>query len=295
MLPTARRRTYRPASFVWERNTSPDSFTRERMRSLIALSVSSCTPDGAYRKQTSEKCTAAATSHSGSARRDAAVGAVDVTPQRFALADLGDRGDGIDAGRARRPHRRHACEREKALRAVVVDDPREGVGTHPQLVVDRDMDEILEPEAERQRRLVDRRVRVLRGVNAESRQIGASSHAARPNRELRFGLARGREREERRNRRRVVQKPEPAAGQAEHLAQPIGGHFLELRPGWPPSPQHGLHVERGDQHLAEDARDGGGGREVAEEPRMIPVGDARNDLLLEIAKDTANGLTLLGR
>ena len=93
-------------------------------------------------------------------------------------------------------------------------------------------------------RLVDRRMRVRRAVDAQPRQIGAARHAALADLELRLRLARRGEREHRRDRRRVVRDAEPAVAQAEHLPQPIGGDLLELRRGGRRLPQHRLHVER---------------------------------------------------
>ena len=128
---------------------------------------------------------------------------------------------------------------------------------------------------------------MVRRIDPQPWQIRASGHATRADVELGPCLARGSQREHRRDRGGVVEKAEPAAGQAKHLAQPIGRDLLELRRRGRGAPEHRLDVERGDEQLAKDAGHGGRGREVAEESWVVPVGDAGNDLGFEVAKNVA--------
>src|SRR4051812_25396787 len=130
-------------------------------------------------------------------------------------------------------------------------------------------------------------MRVAGSVDAQSGQVGTSRHATGADVQLGLRLPCRGERQHRRNGRCVVEESKPTAGQAEHLAKPIGGDLLELRGGWRRTPELYLHIQRGDEQLADDARYGRRRGEVAEEAGMIPMRDARNNLPLEIAQNLA--------
>ena len=90
-----------------------------------------------------------------------------------------------------------------------------------------DLHDVLESESERERGLVDRRVRVRRAVDAEPRQIGAAGHAALANGELRLApRAPPRARASYEIDAVSVVMPEPTVAQAEHLTQPIRHDLL---------------------------------------------------------------------
>src|SRR6185437_14483357 len=88
---------------------------------------------------------------------------------------------------------------------------------------------------------------------------------------------------------------EPALAKPEHLPQPVGRHLLQLRLRRRRLPQHRLHIERRDEHLGDDPRHRRGRGEIAEERRVIPVRDSRNDRALEIVEDPRQRLGPLGR
>ena len=150
-------------------------------------------------------------------------------------------------------------------------------------------------EAEQDHRLVDRRVRVLAAVDADA----GAGRRARPGPRARTSgtarLARGGERVQRRDRRRVVDHALERVGQAEQLPQPAERHLLELGRRRRGAPQHRLLVERGGQELGEDAGRAAGDGEVGEEAGMVPVRDAGQDDALEVGEDRVERLAVLGR
>ena len=206
-------------------------------------------------------------------------------PDVVGAADARDGRHGIDARRARRADSRHAGEREMAARDVCRNRLLEGVRAHAKLGIDRNLDHVVQSDADRQRALVDGRVRMLRAVDAEHWEVGAPRHAPRANREGRFGLARCGEGEHRRDGRRVVDEPEPSRTESEELAEPVHRELLELRRRRGCLPQHRVDVERRGEQLGKNARDRRGDGEVGEEARVVPVRDAGEDLRLEIAEN----------
>ena len=78
---------------------------------------------------------------------NATVRTVDVQPDPFTPADLGDRGNRIDARDARRANGGDAREREAAAGVVVGDRGGERGGPHAEVGVDIDMDDVVEPQA----------------------------------------------------------------------------------------------------------------------------------------------------
>jgi hypothetical protein len=112
---------------------------------------------------------------------------------------------------------------------------------------------------------------------------------------LRMRLARGRQCRHRRRGRGVLDVPVPAGGKPEQLREPGQGHLLELGRGRRGPPENRDVVERRRQQLGEDPGLRGGGGEVGEEARMLPVRDTRQQELLQIAKDVGEGLRPLRR
>ncbi len=74
-----------------------------------------------------------------------------------------------------------------------------------------------------------------------------------------------------RGRGGVREQPVEGRRQAEGVTQPAHGDLLQLGGGRARAPQHRVGHERAHEHLAEDARARGGGREVGEETRVLPV------------------------
>ena len=87
-------------------------------------------------------------------------------------------------------------------------------------------------------------------------------------------------------------RPNQPFAQPEQLAQPVERSELELRRGGRRLPQHRVHVERRNQHLGQDAGCRRRDREVGEEPRVVPVRDARHDEPLEVIEHRIERLGL---
>ena len=89
--------------------------------------------------------------------------------------------------------------------------------------------------------------------------------------------------------------PVEAPRKADQLPHPVEDELLELGGGGRRPPEHRVDVQRGDQELRQDPRLGARDREVGEEARVVPVRDAREEHLVEIAQDGGERLGLPGR
>ena len=114
----------------------------------------------------------------GHHRRDAGVRRVDVQPHRVRPADLRDSRDRVDGRGRGRADRRDDRERPHARSDVARDGPFEVVGDHAVLRIARDANHVGLPDAQRDRRLFNVRVRVLGEVDAHDRQVVSPGHAA---------------------------------------------------------------------------------------------------------------------
>ena len=148
------------------------------------------------------------------------------------------------------------------------------VGPHAERVVGRDLHDGLVAEAEQDDGLVDRRVRLVRAVDAQPRHVVAAREPVRAH-AGHAPLARRRQRVQRRDRRRVVDDALERVGQAHQLPQPAERDRLEFGRRRRRAPEHRLLVERRRQELGEHAGRAGGNREVGQEPRVVPVRQAR--------------------
>ncbi len=85
----------------------------------------------------------------------------------------------------------------------------------------------------------------------------------------------------------------PAGREPEQLCEPREGDLLELlqRRGRPPENPH--VVEAGDEQLGEDRGLGGARGEVREEARALPVREAGQQHVVEVAEDVRERLALL--
>ena len=84
-------------------------------------------------------------------------------------------------------------------------------------------------------------------------------------------------------------------GSPSRSADPVEHDALELGGGRRGAPQDRHRVERRRQQLGQDRRLRGAGGEVGEVARMLPVGDAGQQDLVEIAQHRSERLWLLGR
>ena len=109
------------------------------------------------------------------------------------------------------------------------------------------------------------------------------------------GLAGGDQRRQRRGRGAVLDVAVPAGRQPEQLGDPVEHHALELGRRRRRAPQDRDRVERRRQQLGEDRRLGRAGGEVREVARVLPVRDAREQHLVEVAQHRRERLGLVGR
>ena len=86
-----------------------------------------------------------------------------------------------------------------------------------------------------------------------------------------------------------------ALRQPEQVDEPVEHVGFELGAGGARRPQHALDPEPGRQKIAEDRGARGVGGEVGVEVGRLPVGEAGNDDLVEVAQHVREGLALLGR
>ena len=221
-----------------------------------------------------------------------------------AAADLADGAQGIHgAGRRRADggadHRGHGPGR-----AIRGDRRLQRIDAHRIPLVGVDKPQVVAPEARNLHPLLDRGVGVARGVNGEPLTWGACravAHATIIGRAGARALARGDERGQRAARRTVLN--DAAAGRAraealrqpEQVDQPVEHVGLELGAGGARRPEHALHPKPGGEKIAEDRGAGGIGREERIEVGRLPVREAGNDDLLDIAQNVLEGLALLGR
>jgi len=108
-------------------------------------------------------------------------------------------------------------------------------------------------------------------------------------------LSGGRQGCERRGRGRVLDVAVPLPRQSQQLCEPVHRHDLELGRGRRGPPENLGHVEGRRQKLGQDPRLRPRRREVGEEPGMLPVGDPRQQDLVEVAEHGREGLAHLGR
>ena len=209
--------------------------------------------------------------------------------------DLADRfDDRIDRRRRRRADRRDRTHRPPPVCEIVVERARQRFRLHAEIAVDRDPYHVLAPDAERDRGLLDVRVRLIGDVDAQHRQIGAAGHPAFANLESQRFARRG-ERRVTADRGRVVDDAVKRRRQPEHLAQPPQRDIFQLGRGRRGAPQHRVDVECGGERFGEDRHRRRADRKVRKEARMVPVRDARYDQALEIAEDRIERLRLVRR
>ena len=82
-------------------------------------------------------------------------------------------------------------------------------------------------------------------------------------------------------------------GQAEQVGEPVQDVLLELGGRRAGHPGHALDAEAGGDQVAEDRGAGGVGREVAEEPGVLPVRRPGQDDPVEVGEDGRDRLALL--
>ncbi len=231
---------------------------------------------------------------SGSRATTPAYAAVDVQPQTLALGDVGDRGDGVDGGARRRPDGRHDRDRAATRGPVGGDRGDERIGAHLVVVVHGHADQPGSTEPERHARLLDRAVRLGRGVDAQRGQVRSPGQAMGRGVDP-GGLPCPGQGDERGRRRRVREQAAERFRQPDRLAQPVDDDLLELRADRRGPPEHRVLAEGRREHLAEDARPRCRGREVRKEARVLPMRGVGFDEAPVVREDRLERLGVLWR
>ena len=86
-----------------------------------------------------------------------------------------------------------------------------------------------------------------------------------------------------------------ALRQSQQVDQPVEHVGLELGARRARRPDHALHPEPGREQIAQDRGAGGVGREVGVEVGRLPMGEAGEDDLVDVAQHVGEGLALLRR
>ena len=155
-------------------------------------------------------------------RRGTAVRRVHVQPHPVAFAYVGNRRHRVDAGRGRGAHGRDDRQRRHPRVQVGADRFVQQVGAQTEVAIDRDMSRPAPADAQRYRGLVDRTVRVGRGVHGQRAQVGASRQPLFADVEAER-LARRGQRVQRRSGGRVGDLAEPVRRQPEQVGDPAEG------------------------------------------------------------------------
>ena len=151
-------------------------------------------------------------------------------------------------------------------------------------------------ESAHHRRLEQRRVGLRGAVDRERPRGYAVAPGGPAGRAVQCG-------EHRRERRRgggvlddaaALGVPAERVGEAECLSQPVEHHLLELGRRRAGRPDHPLGADAAGEQVAEHAGGGGVGREVGEEPRVLPVRQAADQVGVEVGQHRVEGLGLLG-
>ena len=186
------------------------------------------------------------------------------------------------------PNRRDNAERFLAVPQIFLNGGRQKLGPHAEFVIHRDVSDVMQTDARRQRGPVHREVGMLGRIEHEHGKI--ARQASFPHRRL---TSRD-HRMHRAGRGGIVNHAEELGWQAEPLPQPSQCHFFEFRRRRTALPDHVIHIERGSKHFSEDARPGCGVREISEETRMIPVRGSRQNQFPKVAQDLFYRFTLVG-
>ena len=216
---------------------------------------------------------------------------VDVVPQAVRLGDLGDAGDRVDGAGARGADRARHDRRMQAGGEVLLDRGAQRVRAQGEDVVDLEQAHVR--EARDARAPLDRRVR-LRGPvgdQAVDRRAGPRRLLARDHVDEVRGVRRAHlDHAAARADRRLEVLREP-----EQVDEPVEDVRLDLRQRRAGGPDHALRAQPGRHQLGEDRRARRVGREVGEPARGLPVRDARQDDLVQVAQQRRERLGLLRR
>ena len=169
----------------------------------------------------------------------------------------------------------------------------QNVRAHREFGVERNEAQVVPAEAGQQRALVDRAMRMRRHIDA--RLAGFALQSAARQRISRRPLARADERDQCAGRRGILNDAAPGRREPEHLPQPIDDDLFDFGQRRARLPGEPEHAEPSADEIAENARRQGVGGEVAEETRMLPKRQSRQDDAVEIVDHRAEVLRLARR
>src|SRR5258706_2434943 len=112
---------------------------------------------------------------------------------------------------------------------------------------------------------------------------------------IRRTLSSEEQRDERARGSSVMNYAAPCVGEAGHLPEPVADDFFQLRERGARLPGQSQDAEARAKHVAKNARELAVGGEIAEEARMLPVRQPRNDDLVHVAENCCERLPVLGR
>ena len=172
---------------------------------------------------------------------------------------------------------------------VLADGRLQRVRAKREVLVVGDVADVLAAEAGEQRGLIHRAVAVRRGVDHERRGLRLQAAAAES--EIRWRARARRSAPPACRWRRCPESRRSTAGEAGHAAHPVGDDLFESRSarGWT---ARRARARRGRWTGSRPARSSqfAVGGEVAEETRMLPVGEAGHDDAVDVGEDGVEGL-----
>ena len=227
---------------------------------------------------------------------DPRIGGVHVQPDAVLLADRAELGQRVDRRRRRRPHRRADQDRRVAAGDVALEPCGERGRAHGEVAVDLHDADGVGAQARDADRLLHRGVG-LRG-DVDGGPVGVDALAQR--RALAGPVQRGQQRDQVGTGAGVLDDAAAGPGrpegrrQAEEVGEPVHDVLLELGGRRAGHPGHALDAETGRDEVAQHGRARGVGREVAEEPGVLPVRDAGQHDPVEVGQHGRERLALLG-
>jgi hypothetical protein len=221
-------------------------------------------------------------------RGDAGHRRIDVEPDAVALRDLRDGAHRIHRHRRGGPHTGDDDGGEATRGEILGDHGVERIGPHGVGRVGGHQSQMVAADAGDAHRLLDGGVGLGRRVDDRLRSAGEARTVARPTEHpftcredgAQHGLA-GRALDDAATLRAGGAEP---VGQAEQIDHPIEHEGLDLGGCRAGGPRHPVHPEPGRRQLSEDGRVRRVRREVREEARVLPVGDARQDHTIQVCE-----------
>ncbi len=224
--------------------------------------------------------------------RRAGHGRVHVQPQAMGLGDLADRPQRVEGrGGGSAGGRDHGAGLV-AGGQVLLDRRLQCFRAQGMAFVGRDQADVVAAETGQQCGLVHRAVGM--GADIDDQRPGLGLQAAAYQCVVAGAFPRADQRHQCAGGCGVLDHPAPLARQAQQLTQPVEGDFLQLAQGRAGLPRQAQHAQASAEEVTEDRRQGAVGGEIAVEVRMLPMGQAGHDQLVDIVEDRGERLALAG-